>query len=79
MFNPPPPSPVPAPNARQTLIEAIYAHSGGANLPATTRYEVEIPFDPKAPSVTAFANDVRDRVRWLGYLMAVTAPGLISH
>jgi len=77
--NQPPPSPLPAINARQTLIEAIYAHSGGTNLPAAVRYEAEIPFNPKAPSTTTFANDVRDRVRWAGYLMTVAAPALISH
>lgn len=77
--NQPPPSPLPPVNARQTIIEAIYAHSGGSSLPATTRYEAEIPFNPKAPSTTTFANDVRDRVRWAGYLMTVAAPALISH
>lgn len=74
-----PPSPLPPPNPRQAVIEAIYAHSGGADLPATRRYENEIPFNPKSPSTTTFANEVRDRVRWCGYLMSVGAPGLISH
>jgi hypothetical protein len=77
--NQPPPFPLPPINPRQTIIEAIYAHNGGSNLPATTRYEAEIPFDPKAPSTTTFATEVRDRVRWAGYLMTVAAPGLISH
>ncbi|MBL9115743.1 MAG: DUF1800 family protein [Verrucomicrobiaceae bacterium] len=77
--NQPPPAPLPAVNPRQAIIEAVYAHSGGANLPAATRYEAQIPFNPKAPSTTTFANDVRDRVRWCGYLMTVTAPGLVSH
>jgi hypothetical protein len=77
--NQPPPSPLPPPNPRQAIIEAIYAHSGGDNLPATTRYEAEIPFNPKNPSTTTFANEVRDRVRWAGYLMAVGAPGLVAH
>ena len=71
--------PVPPTNPRQAIIEAIYAHSGGANLPSTTRYEQEITFNPKSPSTTTFANEVRDRVRWAGYLMSVGAPGLISH
>lgn len=71
--------PVPPTNPRQAVIEAIYAHSGGDNLPTTTRYEEEIPFNPKSPSTTTFANEVRDRVRWAGYLMSVGAPGLISH
>jgi hypothetical protein len=75
----PPPAPLPAVNPRQTIIEAIFAHSGGALLPATTRYETEIVFNPKAPSTTTFANDVRDRVRWAGYLMTVSAPGFMQH
>ena len=73
------PNPLPPRNPRQAIIEAIYAHSGGSGLAATTRYEVEIPFNPKAPSTTTFANDVRDRIRWAGYLMTVGAPGLVSH
>lgn len=75
----PPPAPLPPPNPRQAIIEAIYAHTGGDSLPATTRYEVEIPFNPKNPSASGFANDVRDRVRWAGYLMSVGAPGLVAH
>jgi hypothetical protein len=70
---------LPPVNPRQTLIEAIFAHSGGASLPATTRYETEIVFNPKSPSTTTFANDVRDRVRWAGYLMTVSAPGFMQH
>ena len=75
----PPPAPLPPVNPRQTIIEAIFAHSGGASLPATTRYETEIVFNPKAPSTTTFANDVRDRIRWAGYLMTVSAPGFMQH
>lgn len=71
--------PVPPTHPRQAVIEAIYAHNGGDNLPSTTRYEEEIPFNPKAPSTTTFANEVRDRARWAGYLMCIGAPGLISH
>jgi uncharacterized protein (DUF1800 family) len=74
-----PPAPLPPVNPRQAIIEAVFAHTGGTGLPAASRYEVEIPFNPKAPSTTTFANEVRDRVRWCGYLMTVTAPALISH
>ncbi len=77
--NQPVPSPLPQANARQAIIEAVYAHSGGSSLPSTTRYEAETIFNPKNPPTSTFANEVRDRVRWAGYLMSVGAPGLISH
>ena len=74
-----PPSPLPPTNPRQTIIEAVYAHSGGTNLPATTRYAPQGTYNPKTPPTATFDNDIRDRVRWCGYLMSVGAPGLISH
>ncbi len=74
-----PPSPLPPVNARQAIIEAIYAHSGGTNLPATTRYTAEGTYNAKTPPTDTFNTDIRDRVRWCGYLMTVGAPGLISH
>ena len=74
-----PPSPLPPPNARQTIIEAIYAHSGGADLPATKRYTAQGTYNAKTPPTDTFNTDIRDRVRWCGYLMSVGAPGLISH
>lgn len=74
-----PPAPLPPVNPRQAIIEAIYAHSGATDLAATKRYEAEIIFNPKSPSTTTFANEVRDRVRWCAYLITVGAPGLISH
>ncbi len=77
--NQPAPSPLPQANARQAIIEAVYAHSGGSSLPSTTRYEAETAFNPKNPPTSTFANEVRDRIRWAGYLMSVGAPGLISH
>lgn len=77
--NQPPPVPLPAVNPRQTIIEAIYAHSGGNNLPSTTRYAAEVVFNPKSPPTGTFADEVRDRVRWAGYLMTVGAPGLVAH
>jgi hypothetical protein len=75
----PAPNPLPAVNPRQTIIEAVYAHSGGTNLPATTRYAPQAAYNPKSPPTATFDNDIRDRVRWCGYLMSVGAPGLISH
>ena len=74
-----PPVPLPPVNPRQTIIEAIYAHSGGSNLPATTRYAVQGTYNAKTPPTDTFTTDIRDRVRWCGYLMSVGAPGLISH
>jgi hypothetical protein len=74
-----PPSPLPPINARQAIIEAIYAHSGGTNLPATTRYAAAGTYNAKTPPNDTFNTDIRDRVRWCGYLMTVGAPGLISH
>jgi len=75
----PPPSPAPPVNPRQAVIEAIYAHSGGTDLPATKRYTAEGTYNAKTPPTDTFNTDVRDRVRWCGYLMTVGAPGLISH
>lgn len=74
-----PPVPLPPTNPRQSIIEAVYAHSGGTNLPATTRYAAQGTYNPKTPPTATFDNDIRDRVRWCGYLMSVGAPGLISH
>ncbi|MBK8092289.1 MAG: DUF1800 family protein [Verrucomicrobiaceae bacterium] len=73
------PSPLPSVNARQAVIEAIYAHSGGTDLPATKRYAAPGTYNIKAPPTDTFNTDIRDRVRWCGYLMTVGAPGLISH
>lgn len=72
-------TPLPVVNPRQTIMEAIYALSGGAGLPSTTRYAPEVTFDPKAPPTDTFANEVRDRCRWAGYLMTVGSPGLVAH
>lgn len=74
-----PPVPAPPTNARQAIIEAIYAHSGGTDLPATKRYTAEGTYNAKTPPTDTFNTDIRDRVRWCGYLMTVGAPGLISH
>ena len=81
LIEPNQPVPVPRPpiNARQAIMEAIYVHSGGNSLTATTRYSPEVIFNPKSPPTDTFANDVRDRCRWAGYLMTVGASGLVSH
>jgi hypothetical protein len=81
LIEPNQPVPVPRPpiNARQAIMEAIYVHSGGNSLTATTRYSPEVTFNPKSPPTDTFANDVRDRCRWAGYLMTVGASGLVSH
>lgn len=71
--------PLPPANPRQAIMDAIYAHSGGNSLPSTTRYAPEVVFNPKAPPTDTFANEVRDRCRWAGYLMTVGAPGMVSH
>jgi hypothetical protein len=74
-----PPVPLPAPNPRQSILEAIYYLNGGNNNLSTTRYEPEITFDPKNPPNTTFANEVRDRARWSSYLMSTVMPAFVSH
>jgi hypothetical protein len=74
-----PPVPLPAPNARQSLVECIYQLNGGTNSPGTTRYEPEIVFDPNNPPNTTFANEIRDRCRWIGYLNSTVMPGFVQH
>lgn len=74
-----PPVPLPAPNPRQSILDAIYYLNGGNNNLSTTRYEPEITFDPKNPPNTTFANEVRDRARWSSYLMSTVMPSFVSH
>lgn len=77
---PTPPSGVTAGlNPRQVLLECIYQMNGGANSLGTTRYEPEITFDPKNPPNTTFANEIRDRCRWIGYLNSTVMPGFVQH
>jgi hypothetical protein len=73
------PVPMPAFNARQAVMDAIYRHSGGSGSPATTRYAPQVAYDPKAPPTSTFETDVRDRIRWAGYLMTVGANAFTSH
>jgi len=73
------PSPLPGGNPRQALMECIYQLNGGSNSLGTTRYEPEIVFDPKNPPNTTFANEIRDRCRWIGYLNSTVMPGFVSH
>jgi uncharacterized protein (DUF1800 family) len=73
------PIPLPAVNPRQALMECIYQLNGGTNSLGATRYEPEIVFDPKNPPNTTFANEIRDRCRWIGYLNSTVMPGFVSH
>lgn len=77
--NQPAPVPLPPANPRQVLIECIYQINGGTNSLGTTRYEPEIVFDPKNPPNTTFANEIRDRCRWIGYLNSTVMPGFVQH
>lgn len=73
------PIPLPAVNPRQAVMECIYQLNGGTNSLGATRYEPEIVFDPKNPPNTTFANEIRDRCRWIGYLNSTVMPGFVSH
>lgn len=73
------PSPLPAINPRQVIMDCLYMMNGGNNNLGTTRYEPEIVFNPKAPPNTTFANEIRDRIRWATYLMSTTMPSFVSH
>jgi hypothetical protein len=73
------PTPLPAVNPRQAVMECIYQLNGGTNSLGATRYEPEIVFDPKNPPNTTFANEIRDRCRWIGYLNSTVMPGFVSH
>ncbi len=73
------PVPMPPANPRQALMECIYQINGGVNSLGTTRYEPEIVFDPKNPPNTTFANEIRDRCRWIGYLNSTVMPGFVQH
>lgn len=77
--NQPLPVPLPAPNPRQVLVECLYQINGGANSLGTTRYEPELVFDPKNPPNTTFANEIRDRCRWVAYLNSTVMPGFVQH
>ena len=77
--NQPAPVPLPAFNSRQAVMDAIYRHSGGSGSPATTRYAAQVAYDPKAPPTSTFETDIRDRIRWAGYLMTVGANAFTSH
>lgn len=74
-----PPSPLPAINARQTILEALYYLSGGTNSPSTTRYLAEVAFNPKAPPTGTFHDEIRDRARYAAYLISSVSASLIAH
>ena len=74
-----PPSTLPAINARQTILEALYYLSGGSNSPSTTRYLAEVAYTPKAPPTGTFHDEVRDRARYAAYLISSVSASLIAH
>lgn len=74
-----PPSPVPAINARQTILEALYYLNGGSNSPSTTRYLAEAAYNPKSPPTATFDTDIRDRARYAAYLISSVSSSLIAH
>jgi len=77
--NQPAPVPLPAFNPRQAIMDAVYRHSGGSASPATTRYAPQAAYNPQSPPTGTFDTDIRDRVRWAGYMMTVGAPSFVTH
>jgi hypothetical protein len=73
------PSPVPALNPRQALMDAIYNLNGGAINASTIRYLPEVTYVPNNPPSGTFHDEIRDRVRWTGYLMSTVMNGFVSH
>jgi hypothetical protein len=73
------PSPQPATNPRQVIMDCIYQINAGTGSPGTTRYLAETSFDPKNPPSTTFHNEIRDRVRWVGYLMSTVMNSYVQH
>jgi len=73
------PAPLPAANARQTIMDALYYLSGGTNSPSTTRYLAEVTYTPKAPPTGTFHDEVRDRARYAAYLISSVAPSIVAH
>lgn len=73
------PVPLPAVNARQTIMDALYYLSGGTNSPSTTRYLAEVTYTPKAPPTGTFHDEVRDRARYAAYLISSVAPSIVAH
>jgi benzoate membrane transport protein len=60
-------------------ITASICSSPEAHPDRTKRYTAAGTYNAKTPPTDTFNTDIRDRVRWCGYLMTVGAPGLISH
>lgn len=77
--NQPAPVPMPALNPRQALLDAIYNLNGGTINASTIRYLPEITYVPNSPPSGTFHDEIRDRVRWTGYLMSTVMNGFVSH
>lgn len=77
--NQPLPNPVPALNPRQALMDAIYNHNGGNTNASTIRYLPEVTYIPNNPPSATFHDEIRDRVRWTGYLMSTVMNGFVAH
>ncbi|MES2598294.1 MAG: DUF1800 family protein [Verrucomicrobiota bacterium] len=78
--NQPVPTPRPAFNPRQAIIDAVYRHNGGANSPSTTRYAAASAFNAQNPrGSTTLDNEICDRVRWAAYMCTVGATAFSSH
>lgn len=78
--NQPVPSPLPAFNPRQAILDAVYRHAGGANSPSTTRYSAATVFNPQNPrGGNTLDNEICDRVRWAAYLCTVGSTAFASH
>ncbi|GEP44642.1 DUF1800 family protein [Brevifollis gellanilyticus] len=75
-----PPTPLPAFNPRQAIIDAVYRHNGGTNSPSTTRYMVVSPFNAQNPrGSTTLDNEICDRIRWAAYMCTVGSTAFASH
>lgn len=77
--NQPRPSPTPPLNPRQALMDAIYNLNGGNINASTIRYLPEIIYVPNNPPSGSFHDEIRDRIRWTGYLMSTVMNGFVSH
>lgn len=78
--NQPPPSPLPAFNPRQAIVDAVYRHNGGANSPSTTRYSAASVFNAQNPrGGNTLDNEICDRIRWAAYMCTVGSTAFSSH
>ncbi len=78
--NLPPPSPLPAFNPRQAIMDAVYRHNGGTNSPSTTRYSAVSVFNAQnARGANTLDNEICDRIRWAAYMCTVGATAFSTH